>query len=48
VSHKTPQRTVRVPDELWEAVKAKAQANGKTITDVTVEAYRRYLRSTRA
>jgi predicted DNA binding CopG/RHH family protein len=41
----TPRRTIRVPDELWEAVKAKAAANGKTVTDVTIEAYRRYLRS---
>jgi len=29
-------------------VKAKAEANGRTITEVTIEAYRRYLRSTRA
>jgi predicted DNA binding CopG/RHH family protein len=47
MSPKTPQRTIRIPDELWDAVKAKATANGKTVTDVTIEAYRRYLRSMR-
>lgn len=30
----TPRRTVRVPDDEWNAGHAKAQAEGKTLTDV--------------
>lgn len=42
---KTPQRTVRVPDDLWLAVKRKAAQRGETVTDVIVRALRRYIRS---
>jgi len=38
----TPIRNVRVPDGVWEAVKAKAAAEGRTITDVVVTALHRY------
>jgi len=31
---KTPRRTVRVPDERWDAVKAKAEERCETVTDV--------------
>lgn len=38
----TPIRNVRVPDGVWNAVKAKAEAEGRTITDVVVTALHRY------
>jgi NRPS condensation-like uncharacterized protein len=38
----TPIRNVRVPDGVWNAVKAKAKAEGRTITDVVVTALHRY------
>jgi predicted DNA binding CopG/RHH family protein len=41
---KTPRRTIRVPDELWDAVKAKAADEGTTVTDVIVRCLRAYLR----
>lgn len=41
---RTPNRTVRVPGELWEAVKRKAADNGETVTDVIIRALKRYLR----
>lgn len=41
---KTPRRTLRVPDELWLAVKRKAADNGETVTDVIIRALKRYLR----
>lgn len=31
---KTPQRTVRVPDEVWDAAKAKATERGDNLSDV--------------
>ena len=31
---KTPLRAVRVPDEIWNAAKAKAAENGTTLSDV--------------
>lgn len=40
----TPHRTVRVPDELWQAVKRKAEAEGVTITEVIIKALERFLR----
>ena len=41
---KTPKRSVRVPQELWDAVKAKAKERGETVTDVVIRALQRYLR----
>lgn len=38
----TPKRHVRVPDGLWEAVKEKAAAEGRTVTDVILAALQRY------
>jgi hypothetical protein len=35
---------VRVPDELWQAVKRKAHDRGETVTDVIIRALKRYLR----
>lgn len=40
----TPHRTIRVPDELWQAVKRKAADRGETVTDVILRALKRYLR----
>lgn len=40
----TPNRTIRVPDELWEAAQRKAADRGETVTDVILRALRRYLR----
>ena len=39
-----PVRTVRVPDELWEAVKRAAADRGETVTDVVLRALERYVR----
>jgi predicted HicB family RNase H-like nuclease len=38
----TMPRAVRVPDDVWRAALAKAQAEGTTLTAVVVEALRRY------
>lgn len=43
---KTKQRTIRIPDEEWEAVKAAAEANGETVTDVARAAFKRYVQAT--
>jgi hypothetical protein len=40
----TPTRTVRVPDDLWQAAKRAAADNGETVTDVIVRALKRYVR----
>jgi hypothetical protein len=40
---KTPLRNLRVPDDLWDAAKAKAEAEGRTMTDVLTAALRRYV-----
>lgn len=42
---KTPQRTVRVPDDLWAAAKRKAAGRGESVTDVIIRALKRYVRS---
>lgn len=43
-SPKTPNRTIRVPDELWRAVQRKAAERGETVTDVIIRALKLYLR----
>lgn len=40
---KTPARSVRIADDLWQAVKDKAAREGRTITDVIREALRAYV-----
>lgn len=40
-----PIRTVRVPDELWQAVKRVAADRDETVTDVILRALERYVRS---
>lgn len=39
---KTPQRTVRVPDDVWEAAKTKAAERGENLSDVIRKALARY------
>jgi predicted HicB family RNase H-like nuclease len=41
---KTPHRTFRVEDELYEAVKAKAAERGESVTDVVTDAFKRYVK----
>lgn len=40
----TPIRTVRVPDELWDAAKRVASDSDETVTDVIIRALNRYVR----
>lgn len=40
----TPGRSVRIPDELWEALRSRADERGETVTDVILRAIRFYLR----
>lgn len=39
---KTPARAVRVPDDLWDAAKAKADAEATTVSAVIVAALKRF------
>lgn len=39
----TPVRNIRVSEGLWTAAKAKAKAEGRTMTDVLVSYLRRYV-----
>ena len=38
----TPLRSVRVAEDVWQAAKAAAEANGETVTDVIVRALAAY------
>lgn len=38
----TTPRPIRVPDDVWQAAMAKAQAEGRTLSDVVVTYLRRY------
>ena len=40
---KTPTRTIRVSNQLWAAVKEKAAIDGRTVTDVIIEALKDYI-----
>ena len=40
---KTPTRTIRVSDDLWQAVQYKAAADQRTVTSIVIEALERYL-----
>ena len=39
----TPNRTVRVPDEVWEEAKRLAAEEGKRVSDVVNDCLRRYI-----
>lgn len=40
----TPRRTVRIPDDLWDAAVAKAEERGESVSDVIRRALQRYVR----
>ena len=40
----TTPRAIRIPDDLWEAALAKAEANGDTVSDVVRRALERYVK----
>ena len=40
----TRPKSLRIPDDLWAAALEKAQADGRTLTDVVVKALARYVR----
>lgn len=39
----TTLRNVRVPDEIWDAAKEQAEANGETVSDVVRRALVEYI-----
>jgi hypothetical protein len=39
----TPNRTVRVPDGVWDAAKEKAAEEDKTVSDVVNDCLRKYV-----
>ncbi|MGZ4621479.1 MAG: ribbon-helix-helix domain-containing protein [Blastococcus sp.] len=41
----TPRRTIRIPDHLWEAAQAKAEARGDNLSDVIRRALERYVKA---
>jgi hypothetical protein len=43
---KTPQRAVRVPDQLWHQAKEAAEQRGENVTQVIKRALVRYIRET--
>jgi hypothetical protein len=40
----TPLRSIRIPDELWQAVKVKAKTNHFTVTKIVIIALQDYLK----
>ena len=40
---KTPLRAIRIQPDIWDAVKAKAEQNGETVSDIVREAIQQYL-----
>lgn len=41
---KTKVRSIRIPDELWEAATAKAESRGETVSEVIRRALERYVK----
>jgi antitoxin component of RelBE/YafQ-DinJ toxin-antitoxin module len=41
---KTPLRSVRVPDDVWQAAQARAAEKGESVSDVVRRALTRYAR----
>lgn len=41
----TPTRTIRVSDEIWNAAKEKAAAEGITVTDIVITALEEFIES---
>ena len=46
-SGQTPTRTIRVDDDLWEAVQAQAKVDGVTVTSIIIDGLLRYLTDAR-
>lgn len=44
---KTPTRTLRVDDELWQAVQEQARLDGITVTSIIIDGLYRYLKDAR-
>lgn len=40
----TPNRVIRVPEDLWRAAQARAAQRGETVSDVVRRALQRYTR----
>lgn len=40
---RTPHRTIRVPDALWNAAREKAEREGRTLSEVLREMLERYV-----
>jgi NRPS condensation-like uncharacterized protein len=40
----TPVRSLRIPDDVWDALRERADERGETVTDVVLRAIRAYLR----
>jgi predicted DNA binding CopG/RHH family protein len=45
VPNPTPTRTIRVSDEIWNAAKEKAAAEGVTVTDIVIIALEEFIES---
>jgi predicted HicB family RNase H-like nuclease len=45
VPNPTPTRTIRVSDEIWNAAKEKAAAEGITVTDIVITALEEFIES---
>jgi predicted HicB family RNase H-like nuclease len=43
VSRGTRNRNVRVPDELWDTARAKAEAEGRNLSEIIRQALERYV-----
>lgn len=41
---KTPQRAIRIPDDLWQAAKAIARDRGETLSEVIRDALTDYVK----
>lgn len=41
----TPPRSIRIPDEVWNAAKTEAAQRGETVTDAVVRFLTRYGKS---
>jgi len=41
---RTPGHTFRIPDDLWDALRERADERGETVTAVVLRALRAYLR----
>jgi hypothetical protein len=47
VNPKTPQRTLRVADDLWHAAQAKADERGEVLSEEIRKFLQRYIRRTK-